>query len=144
MTLQSIRAIYETPVITALAALSPTVNCYVANQPVKNDDAAKEHALIRVNFTGTTEVTLGQSLENLRGVIIVECYAIKNNGPERAQTMITAVMTALNNLNTCNPHPPSGSYGKVGQITGPLFASLENSPHFMASVTCPFYATHIS
>ena len=144
MTLQSIRAIYEAPVITALAALSPTVNCYVANQPVKKTDAVKEHALIRLSFTNTTETTLGPSMENIRGLIVVECFAKKNKGPARAQEMITSVMTALNNLNTCNPHPSTGSYGTVGQIIGPDFAALEDSPHYMASISCPFKATHLS
>jgi len=144
MTLQSIRAIYEAPVIAALAGLTPTVNCYVDNQPVKKTDSVKEHALIRLSFSGMTEPTLGPSMENIRGVLIVECFAKKNKGPARAQEMITAVMTALNNLNTCNPHASTGSYGTVGEINGPNFASLEDRPHYMASISCPFKATHLS
>lgn len=144
MTLQSIRAIYEAPVIAALAALNPTVNCYVDNQPVKKTDSNKEHALVRLNFSGMTETTLGPNIENIRGVLIVECFAKKNNGPARAQEMITAVMTTLNNLNTCDPHASTGSYGTIGTIVGPSFASLEDRPHYMASISCPFKATHLS
>lgn len=144
MTLQSIRAIYETPVIAALAALTPTVNCYVDNQPVKKTDAVKEHALISIQFTNTTDTVLGPSMENLRGLIVVECFTKKNKGPARAQEMITAVMTALNNLNTCNPHPSTGSYGRVGEISGPTFTSLDDSPHFLGRLSCPFKATHLS
>ena len=144
MTLQSIRAIYESPVIAALAALTPTVTCYVDNQPVKKTDAVKDHALIRVSFTSTTETTLGPSMENLGGLLVVECFAKKNQGPARAQEMITVVMSALNNLNTCSPHASTGVYGTVGQIIGPDFASLEDQPHYMASISCAFKATHLS
>ena len=144
MTLQAIRSIYEAPVIAALGALTPAVSCYGDNQTYTDDDATTEYALIRVNFTGTTEVNLGASLENLRGVVIVECFTPKNIGPARAQEMITSVMTALNNLNTCNPHPSTGSYGRVGEINGPNFAALSDKPHYMASISCPFKATHLS
>ena len=144
MTLQAIRSIYEAPVIAALGALSPSVSCYGDNQTYTDDDATTEYALIRVNFTGTTEINLGASLENLRGVVIVECFTPKNIGPARAQEMITSVMTALNNLNTCNPHASTGSYGTVGEINGPNFAALSDKPHYMASISCPFKATHLS
>ena len=144
MTLQAIRSIYEAPVIAALGALSPSVSCYGDNQTYTDDDATTEYALIRINFTGTTETTLGPSMENLEGLVIVECFTPKNIGPARAQEMITSVMTALNNLNTCNPHPSTGSYGTVGQIIGPTFAALQDKPHYMASISCPFKATHLS
>jgi len=97
MSLQQVRQLFEGPVVIAMAGATPPVPIYVDNQIFTDADAAKEHAIVRVDFGLTTEETLQENHERLRGVVTVEIYTLKGRGPGRAQELATLVAQALNN-----------------------------------------------
>ena len=94
MTFQAVRAVFEVPVINALAALTPTVPCYVDNQLFTTPDAGQEYGTIDLQFGATTSRTLTGNSENLRGSLVVECFTAKNTGPARAQEMEESALGA--------------------------------------------------
>jgi hypothetical protein len=142
MSYQKVRAHFEQPVIAALQALTPPVPVFVDNQPITDSDAAKEHARIRLDFGTTTEITLQENVEMLRGNVVVECYAVKGKGPARAQLMITEVAKALNGLSKCGGKPATGVRGRVREMTGPNFYAMDGTPFFVARVGCGFDASY--
>ena len=135
MSFQAVRTVFETPVIDALAALTTPVPCYVDNQAFTIPDAGQEYATVNLQWGATTTRTLGGNLENLRGSLIVECYTAKNGGPGRAQEMITPVMRALNDLNSCNGYEDIGAVGWVGDMNGPAFFALDDAPFYMVRLS---------
>jgi len=135
MSFQAVRALFEVPVIDALANLTTPVTCYVDNQEFVTPDASQEYATINLQFGATTSRVLRGNLEDLRGSLVVECFTQKDRGPARAQEMITAVMVALNGINNCCGSPATGAVAFVGDITGPSFAALDEMPFYMARVS---------
>ena len=59
----------------------------------------------------------------------------------RAQEMITSVMKALNDLNSCSGYKATGAVdGAVGSpergdMTGPAFYALDSAPFYMARLS---------
>lgn len=135
MSFQAVRAVFEAPVIAALAGLSTPVPCYVDNQAFTVPDAGQEYATINLQFGQTTSKVLTGNLERLRGSLVVECYTSKNTGPARAQEMITPVMKALNDLNSCSGYSATGAVGWVGDMTGPAFFALDDAPFYMVRLS---------
>ena len=135
MSFQAVRAVFEAPVIDALAALDTPVPCYVDNQAFTVPDAGQEYATVNLQFGATTTRVLSGNLENLRGSLVVECYTAKNTGPARSQEMITSVMQALNALNSCNGYEATGAVGWVGDMTGPAFFALADAPFYMVRLS---------
>ena len=135
MSFQAVRAVFEAPVIAALAGLGTPVPCYVDNQAFTVPDAGQEYATINLQFGQTTSKVLTGNLERLRGSLVVECYTSKNTGPARAQEMITPVMQALNDLNSCSGYSATGAVGWVGDMTGPAFFALDDAPFYMVRLS---------
>jgi hypothetical protein len=135
MSFQAVRAVFEAPVIDALAALATPVPCYVDNQAFTVPDAGQEYATVNLQFGATTTRVLSGNLENLRGSLVVECYTAKNTGPARSQEMITPVMQALNELNSCSGYEATGAVGWVGDMTGPAFFALADAPFYMVRLS---------
>ena len=65
MSFQAVRAVFEAPVINALADLDTPVPCYVDNQAFTVPDAGQEYATVNFQFGNTTSSTLGGNLERL-------------------------------------------------------------------------------
>lgn len=135
MSFQAVRAVFEAPVINALAGLDIPVPCYVDNQSFPNAEMLLEYATVNLQFGATTTRVLSGNLENLRGSLVVECYTAKNTGPARSQEMITPVMQALNALNSCNGYEATGAVGWVGDMTGPAFFALADAPFYMVRLS---------
>ena len=142
MSFQAVRRVFEEPVINALAALTPPVTCYVANQEWTNAEFGGEYAVVDLQWGQTNVQTLGITLENLQGSLVVEAYTDKNAGPGRAQEIITPVRRALNDLNTCGCNPGTGAVGFVGQITGPAFIALDDQPFFLVRISVEISAQY--
>jgi len=130
MSFQAVRAVFERPVIDALANLTTPVQCFVDNQAFTIPDAGGEYATVNLQWGATTTRVLRGNFENLRGSLVVECFCSKNAGPARAQEMITPVMTALNDLNSCVCDPATGAVGWVRDMTGPNFFALDDAPFY--------------
>ena len=142
MSFQAVRAVFETPVINALAGLTTPVPCYVDNQGFSEAEMLEEYATVNLQFGATTSKTLRVNLEELRGSLVVECFTPKNSGPARAQQMITPVMQALNDINNCCGANESGATGFVGDMTGPSFVALDDAPFYMVRLSVAFSAQY--
>ena len=142
MSFQAVRAVFEKPVIDSLAALSKPVPCYVDNQAFAEAEMFEEYATINLQFGQTTSRALTGNSENLRGSLVVECYTAKNIGPARAQEMITPVMQALNDLNSCSGYAATGAVGWVGDMTGPAFFALDDAPFYMVRLSVAISARY--
>lgn len=121
MNYQAIRAVFETPLLTAYNNLSPAVPVYFDNVMNDGADSAEEFVGINIQFGLTTENSLTTSLDMVRGVIVIRTYTPKGRGPARNQTLINVATTALQTINA-TPKPASGVYVRTGSIDGPSFS----------------------
>lgn len=121
MNYQAIRAVFETPLLTAYNSLSPAVPVYFDNVMNDGADSAEEFVHINIQFGLTTESSLTTSLDMVRGVIVIRTYTPKGRGPARNQTLINVATTALQTINA-TPKPASGVYVRTGSIDGPAFS----------------------
>lgn len=121
MNYQAIRAIFETPLLTAYNNLSPAVPVYFDNVMNDGADSAEEFVDINIQFGLTTESSLTTSLDMVRGVIVIRTYTPKGRGPARNQTLVNVATTAIQTINA-TPKPTSGVYVRTGSIDGPSFS----------------------
>jgi hypothetical protein len=124
MNYQAIRAVFETPLLTAYNNLSPAVPVYFDNVMNDGADSAEEFVDINIQFGLTTESALVTTLEHVRGIIVVRTYTPKGRGPARNQTLIDVATTTIQTINN-TPKPATGIYVRTGPIEGPSF-----SPNF--------------
>ena len=142
MTLQLVRDYYEDHVRKVAAALTPPVPVFFDNQPFTDADAAIEHMLMRLDFGATTEEVIGDTVEFLRGSLVVEIYTPKGKGPGRGERIATEVMKSLFAINR-EPHKATNKVrGAIGPATGPTFFALEGRPHWLTRLGCGFHATY--
>jgi len=121
MNYQAVRAVFETPLLTAYNSLSPAVPVYFDNVMNDGADSAEEFVHINIQFGLTTELTLSDNPDRIRGVIVIRTYTPKGRGPARNQTLINVATTALQTINS-TPKPASGVYVRTGAIDGPSFS----------------------
>lgn len=121
MNYQAVRAVFETPLLTAYNSLSPAVPVYFDN--VMNDgvDSAEEFVDINIQFGLTTDSALITSLDHIRGVIVIRTYSPKGRGPARSQALINVATTALQTINN-TAKPSTGAFVRTGPIEGPSFS----------------------
>ena len=122
MNYQAIRAVFETPLLTAYNSLSQAVPVYFDNVMNDGADSAEEFVDINIQFGLTTESALTTSHDMVRGVIVIRTYTPKGRGPARNQTLINVATTALQTVNA-TPKPASGVYVRTGSIDGPAFST---------------------
>ena len=121
MNYQAIRAVFETPLLTAYNSLSPAVPVYFDNVMNDGADSAEEFVDINIQFGLTTESSLTTSLDMVRGVIVIRTYTPKGRGPARNQTLVDVASTVIQTIND-TPKPASGIYVRTGSIDGPAFS----------------------
>ena len=121
MNYQAVRAVFETPLLTAYNNLSPAVPVYFDNVMNDGADSAEEFVDINIQFGLTTENSLATSLDMVRGVIVIRTYTPKGRGPARNQTLINVATTALQTINATGK-PATGVYVRTGSIDGPSFS----------------------
>lgn len=121
MNYQAIRAVFETPLLTAYNSLSPAVPVYFDNVMNDGADSAEEFVDINIQFGLTTESSLTTSLDMVRGVIVIRTYTPKGRGPARNQALVNVATIALQTINA-TPKPASGVYVRTGSIEGPAFS----------------------
>lgn len=124
MNYQAIRAVFETPLLTAYNNLSPAVPVYFDNVMNDGADSAEEFVDVNIQFGLTTESSLTTSLDMVRGVIVIRTYTPKGRGPARNQTLVNVASTVIQTINS-TPKPASGIYVRTGSVDGPSF-----SPNF--------------
>ena len=140
MTLQHIRHYYEQPIVDWCA--DNAVDLRAENMIEPNSDALGEFIVTRFNFGQFTEQTLCGAIENVRGVLIVEFFSPKGDGPARAQEVMLGILRELVKL-TERPKCPDDNnvLGTLGPITGPSFTALDDRPYFFATMSTPIIAS---
>lgn len=121
MNYQAVRAVFEAPLLTAYNNLTPAVPVYFDNVMNDGADSAEEFVHVNIQFGLTTELTLSDNPDRIRGVIVIRTYTPKGRGPARNQTLINVATTALQTINS-TAKPSSGVYVRTGSIDGPSFS----------------------
>jgi hypothetical protein len=135
--LQQIRGVYERVVIDAAGA----VPVYVENQSAVDFDALDEYCLIRVNFGLIQESVIGAPAQwNVRGSLVCEIYSRKNIGPGRGIQIASPIIQALSELNGPVPPITQEIIARVGPVTGPTQAQLQDRPHHFTRFSMPLVA----
>lgn len=135
--LQQIRGIYERVVIDAA---SP-VPVYVENQSAVDFDALDEYCFVRVNFGLMQEPVIGAQFQwHVRGSLVCEIFTRKNIGPGRGMQIAAPVIEALSALNGPVPPVDQQIIARVGPLTGPTQAQLQDRPHHFTRFSMPFSA----
>ena len=143
MNYQSIRAQVENPLLTAFGALDPAVPVFFDNITAAPLNSTTEYVRVNITFGITNEPTLGSSVDNAQGAIIIRFFTAKGNGPARNQTLLTTAVDVLETLNN-GTKGTTGTYLKTGSIDGPSFSSDENAPLFMSRIETSYVATVLS
>jgi hypothetical protein len=143
MNYQAIRAAVENPLLSAFGALSPAVPVYFDNITAAPANSTTEHVKVNVTFGLTNEPTLTNSVDYARGVVVIRIFTEKGRGPARNQTLITTAVNVLETLNS-TAKTNSGVFFRLGEITGPSFSAVEDSPLFVGRIEAPYRATVIS
>jgi hypothetical protein len=137
--LQQIRGIYERIVIDA----ANPVTVYVENQSAVDFDALDEYCFVRVNFGLMQEPVIGaQAQWHVRGSIVCEIFTRKNIGPGRGMQIAAPIIEALSALNVATPPASQQIIARVGPLTGPTQAQLQDRPHHFTRLSMPFAARH--
>ena len=140
MNYQSIRAKLEGPLLTAYNSEIPAVPVYFDNITFVPPDPPNEYVRVNVTFGLTTESTLTDSFDHARGAIIIRCFAVKSNGPARCQQLIALAKQVIDTINA-TPKVADATYIRVNDITGPIFNSIEDSPHFTGRIEAGWQAS---
>ena len=143
MNYQSIRAQVENPLLTAFGALSPAVPVFFDNITAAPANSTTEYVRVNVTFGLTNDPTLGSSVDNARGAIVIRCFSKKGEGPARNQTLITTAVGVLETLNN-STKGTTGVFTKIGTIDGPTFSATEGNPLFMGEIDTSFISTVLS
>jgi hypothetical protein len=128
MNYQAIRAVLESPLLTAYNNLVPAVPVYFDNVMNDGADSAEEYVHVNIQFGLTTETSLTSNHNYVRGVVVIRAYTPKGRGPARNQELVDIAFNTLQTINN-TPKPSSGIYLRTGSIDGPTF-----SPNFSGTV----------
>ena len=143
MNYQKIRAEVENPLLTAFGALSPAIPVFFDNITAAPANSTTEYVRVNVTFGLTNDPTLGSSVDNARGSIVIRVFSKKGEGPARNQTLLTTAVDVLETIND-GTKSTTGTYLKTGSIEGPTFSSTETPPMFMGRIETSYVATVLS
>ena len=143
MNYQSIRAQVENPLLTAFGALDPAGPVFFDNITAAPLNSTTEYVRVNITFGITNEPTLGSSVDNAQGAIIIRFFTAKGNGPARNQVLVNTAVDVLETLNN-GTKGTTGTYVKIGTIEGPTFSTTEDAPLFMSTIDTSFVATVLS
>ena len=129
--------------LTAFGALDPAVPVFFDNITAAPANSTTEYVRVNVTFGVTNEPTLSSSVDNAQGAIIIRFFTAKGNGPARNQVLVNTAVDVLETLNN-GTKGTTGTYLKVGVVTGPDFFTTETSPLFMGKISTSYVATVLS
>jgi hypothetical protein len=134
---QKIRGVYERIIIDAA---SP-VPVYAENQSAIDFDAIKEYCKVFVNFGLIQSPVIGTRAQwHVRGSLVCEIFTRKNIGPGRGLQIAGPVIEALSALNCPIPPGDQEIIARVGPVTGPTQAQLQDRAHHFTRFSMPFLA----
>lgn len=134
--LQKIRGVYEKIVIDTAG-----IPVYVENQSAVDFQAIDEYCLVRVNFGLIQEPVIGtQAQWHVRGSLVCEIFCQKSIGPGRGLQIAGPIIDALSALNLPIPPAEQEIIARVGPVTGPTQAQLQDRPHHFTRFSMPIVA----
>lgn len=134
--LQKIRGVYERIVID-----NSDAPVYVENQSAVDFEALDEYCLVYVNFGLIQDAVIAAPAQwNVRGSLVCEIFTRKNIGPGRGIQIATPVIEALSALNGPVTQADQEIVARVGPVTGPTQAQLQDRPHHFTRFSMPFLA----
>ena len=142
MDYQAICAAIEVPVYNAFTSLNPPINLYFDNITAVPPDPPGEYIRVNVSMGATTESTLQQSLDFVRGIIVFRFYTRKDTGPLRSRQLASVAKSVLDELSR-SQKPDSGVFLRVQDVRGPTFPQNEELPHYFARMEASWHATQI-
>jgi hypothetical protein len=155
MNYQAVRAVIESPLLTAYNNLVPAVPVYFDNVMNDGADSAEEFVHVNIQFGLTTETSLSSSLDYVRGVVVIRTYTPKGRGPARNQELVNIAVNAIQTIND-TAKSSSGIYLRTGSIEGPTFSPdfagttpdqqsrRAFTPFFVSRIETGFQATEIA
>ena len=137
--LQQIRGIYERIVIDA----ADPVPVYVENQTAVDFEALDEYCFVRVNYGLINEPVIGaQAQWHIRGSVVCEIFTRKGIGPGRGMLIAVPIIEALSALNSPISLSTQSIIARVGPVTGPTQAQLQDRSHHYTRFSMPMAARH--
>lgn len=137
--LQAIRGIYERIVIDNASPVS----VYVENQAALDFSKIDEYCFVYVNFGLMQEPVIGAQYQwHVRGSIVVEIYTRKNIGPGRGLQIADPIIEALSALNSQPATADQSIIARVGRLTGPSQAQLQDRAHHYTRFSMPLQARY--
>lgn len=155
MNYQAIRAVLESPLLTAYNNLVPAVPVYFDNVMNDGADSAEEFVHVNIQFGLTTETSLSSSLDYVRGIVVIRTYTPKGRGPARNQELVNIAVSAIQTINDTTKSS-GGIYLRTGSIEGPTFSPdfagttpdqqsrRAFTPFFVSRIETGFQATEIT
>ena len=137
MTLQAIRALFESELNTAYQAMVPPVPVVFDN--VQEEPPGTEYVIMSLSYPSFAEPQLcpDESLiEYIRGNIQIACYTPRAQGMGRLENMAIVGMQALNKIQ--NSALANGLNPRMGQLLGPTPVLAGNAPYALVNVSGPF------
>lgn len=137
MSLQAIRALFESELNTAFQGMTPPVPVVFDN--VQEEPPGTEYVIVSLSYPSFAEPQLcpDESLiEYIRGNVQLACYTPRGQGMKRLEDMAIVGMQTLNGIASS---PLSlGMNPKMGQLLGPLPVLSGNDPQALVNVSGPF------
>ena len=137
MSLQQIRALFESELNTAYQAMVPPVPVVFDN--VQEEPPGTEYVIMSLSYPSFAEPQLcpDESLiEYIRGNIQIACYTPRAQGMRRLEEMATVGMQTLSRIQAS---PAAvGLNPRMGQLLGPSPVLAGNTPYALVNVSGPF------
>jgi hypothetical protein len=139
MTLQAVRALFESHLNTAFQGMTPPVPVVFDN--VHEEVPGDEYVILSLSYVSFTEPMVcidEKMIEFIRGSIQIACYTPRAQGMRRLEQMATAGMQALNSIHN-NPLAAT-IRPQMGVIEGPTPVLSGDAPYAMVNLSGAFIA----
>ena len=140
MTLVNARAAIEAAINTAVKAADSTVLVVFDNMPFTKPGKTKKYVMVAINFDQSTIQPHGAAIDQYAGTVQCGIFTPKNKGTAAAAAIAESVIDGLTSVNDSSYVDTYSAKPRVGQITGPVSITEENSSHFTLAIRCTFTA----
>lgn len=139
MTLQLLRACFETQINDAYQAMTPPVP--VVFDAVQEEVPGDEYVIMSLSYPSFTEPQIcfdEKMIEYIRGSVQIACYTPRAQGMRRIEEMASVGMVALNGVHANSL--AAGIRPAMGQIEGPDTVLAGDQPYALVNIAGSFTA----
>ena len=140
MTLVNTRAAFEKAVTDKVSDVDPTVTMVYDNVHFTTPGKTKKYILMSLNFTQSTLQNQGAASDYYSGVIQCNVYVPKNKGTSALSVISKYIIDGLTSVNASNYSDVFNVKPRVADINGPTMLEIEDRSHFVAVISCQFFA----